>query len=281
MLSFTLLLLLGSVPAEETGALAAKHFAAGEAAFKRADYTAAALAFERAYGLAPRAAALLNAAEAWEKSGMRAKAYADCRRALSTEGILEAEAAEAERRMARFRPKIGLVEVSGPAGVESDVDAGGDRQALPTVFVVEPGQRAIILYAQSGGRLEERVITVAAGATVQVAFEVPATPDPLPEVPPPTALAPPVPSPETEPAAPVVGQGPPLLSWVACGGAGVGLIAAGIFGALSLDAKAAYESAPSRERADAFFDRRTGANVCIGLAVAAAVSGAALWWFDD
>lgn len=279
MLSITLLLLVSSVPADDTGALAAKHFAAGEAAFKRADYTAAALAFERAYGLAPRAAALLNAAEAWEKSGMRAKAYADCRRALSTEGILEAEAAEAERRMARFRPKIGLVEVSGPAGVESDVDAGGDRQALPTVFVVEPGQRAIILYAQSGGRLEERVITVAAGATVQVAFEVPAAPDPLPELPPPTALAPPVSPPE--PPVPAVGQGPPLLSWVAFGGAGVGLVAAGIFGALSLDAKVAYEAAPTRERADAFFDRRTGANVCIGLAVAAAVSGAALWWLDD
>jgi len=280
MLPFALLLLLSSGPADETGSLAAKHFAAGEAAFKRADYTAAALAFERAYGLAPRAAALLNAAEAWEKSGMRAKAYSDCRRALLTTGISETEAAEPERRMARFRPKIGLVEVSGPTGVESDVDAGGDRQSLPTVFVVEPGQRAIILYAASGGRLEERVITVPAGATVQVAFEVAPPPDPLPpEVPPPRALVPPVPTPQ--PAAAAVGQGPPLLSWVAFGGAGVALGAAGIFGALSLDAKAAYESAPTRARADAFFDRRTGANVCIGLAVGAAVAGAALWWFDD
>lgn len=279
MLSFALLLLLSSGPSDETGALAAKHFAAGEAAFKRADYTAAALAFERAYGLAPRAAALLNAAEAWERSGMRAKAYSDCRRALLTTGILETEAAEAERRMARFRPKIGLVEVSGPAGVESDVDAGGDRQSLPTVFVVEPGQRAIILYATDGGRLEERVITVPAGVTVQVAFEVAPPSDPPPEVPPPSALAQPAPTPEA--AAAAVGQGPPLLSWVAFGGAGVALGAAGIFGALSLDAKAAYESAPTRARADAFFDRRTGANVCIGLAVAAAVSGAALWWFDD
>jgi uncharacterized protein HemY len=58
----------------EDKARAAKLFRDGEAAFRRHQYDKAGEAFEEANSIAPHAAALFNAARAWEKAGMLVRA---------------------------------------------------------------------------------------------------------------------------------------------------------------------------------------------------------------
>jgi hypothetical protein len=62
---------------------------------------------------------------------------------------------------------------------------------------------------------------------------------------------------------------------------GAALVAASVFGGLTLSAKSAYDGAPSQDRADLFYARRLTTNLLFVLAAVAAATGAVLWWIGE
>jgi len=263
-----LLLMLVASP-DDVARLAAKHFGEGEAAFARGDFTAAALAFERAYGVAPRAAALLNAAEAWESAGQRAEAVNDCERALETPGVEPRQADEARRRIARLEPRVARLEAIGPEGWSIEIDGGGGRRSLPALVAVDPGRRAIAVYGAEGQRSEQRVMVFAAGERSKLALVGPAE-----VTTPPVIKAEPI----VEPVVLEPALGPPTAAWIAFGTGSAALVASAILGGLTVDARSSYDAAPTQAAADAFYDRRLGTNIALGAAVTGAAAGVVLWW---
>jgi tetratricopeptide (TPR) repeat protein len=275
MIPLPLLFVLAAAPAEP-GELAARHFKQGEAAFARGDYTAAALAFERAYGLEPHASSLLNAAEAWERAGRRGRAIENCERVAGAPGTDAPQRQEAARRVARLQPKVARLSVEGPEGWTIEVD-GEERRRLPVGVAVDPGSRSIVAFDETGARRDQRILDLSAGQRSALVFDLgPAAPPPAAE-PPPLAEPPPIAAPLPSDLDAVSG-GPPAASWIAFAVAGAALGATVVFGALTLDAKASYEEGPSGARADAFFDRRLGANLAGGVMLTSAAAGALLWW---
>ncbi|MFO0725548.1 MAG: hypothetical protein U1E65_17325 [Myxococcota bacterium] len=270
-----LLLIAMLVAAPDPSArLAAQHFEAAEAAFARGDYSGAALAFESAAALLPHAATLLNAAEAWERAGQRAKAVAVCTRVLAMEELTPAQREEARRRIQRLEPKVGRLAVEGDEDQTVEIDGDGEHRRIPGLFVLEPGEHAVQVLEADGDKREQRVVRVSAGKSSRLDLRSDKPPLELePSAQGPTSAAEPlvVAPPET---------GPPVATWVAFGVGGAALLSTAILGGLTLGAQSSYNAAPSQAAADAFFARRTGANVSLGIALVACTVGGILWAVD-
>src|SRR5262249_47150270 len=73
---------------DEDRTLAMARFRAASEAYGRGEYAAAARAFEESYRLVPRAAAVYNAARAWQAAGERARAADDYEAALKRTDLL-------------------------------------------------------------------------------------------------------------------------------------------------------------------------------------------------
>ena len=155
---------------------ASEFFRAGEAAYGRADFAAAARAFEEAHRRAPHAATLYNAGLAWELASDAPRASDDYDAALKLGGLDGRQAADAGARLAALEKNLGRVAIVAPAGNAVSV-AHVERAAIPVLVHVRPGSYEVTL-ARPSGRTDVVPVTVAAGARTEVAFDADLAPLP-------------------------------------------------------------------------------------------------------
>jgi len=281
-------------PADDARARAAESFREAQAAFARRDFAAAAAAFEAAADFAPHPAALLSASEAWERAGEPARAADDCDRARSLPVAAEASAADhvdyardARQCIERLRPRVALIDVVGAAAAVARVD-DGPQSVLPLRAWVRPGHHVVVTTDLATSRARRDEVDVAAGEEGRIDVLAPprargpaAASAPSPS----SALAPapssvPAPASASAPALDRTAASPrtfPSASWVSFGVAVPSAIAYGVFAALTVSAKSAYDAGPSEDTKNTFYRDRAIADVTFGVALAAAATGVVLW----
>lgn len=277
-----LLLTLGGPGWAQTKNEAASAFARGQALHAKGDYASAIAAFERAYQLKPHHAVLCSIALCYEQMNRFVEAAAQYRRCLSEGAERSAKAASVKQALKAVEGKINYVEVKSPgAGGTIYVD-GVSHGAAPRRIPLDPG-RHVFEVRRDGATTATATLRVVAGEERTLTL----TPTgPVAVKPPPVAITPPPPS--TPPAAhePVVEQRArrrlsPAWFWtsvgltVALGGA------AAVMGGLTYKTASDYDRTPTKEGYDSFVSRRLATNVLAGLALAAAGTGTALFFFTD
>jgi tetratricopeptide (TPR) repeat protein len=169
---FAIFLLLLFVPrlalaAEPDLPRAAALFDAGNAAFERKDYRAAAQAYEEANRYAPRPGALYNAAVAWELAGQRGRA-ADT--LLSIQGSFSgAEATEVKQRLAALEKQLATLTLKANGDATATIDSG-QAIALPATVHLEPARHTIAITCKAQPGSHELVLDVARGERVAKEF---------------------------------------------------------------------------------------------------------------
>jgi len=245
--------------ADETApvqARAARVFADGERAFSAGDYARAAELFEEAYALRPHPASLANAAKARRTMGDLATAANHYQR-LAVEASSAADVSEAKAALASLSPMLGRITVKArDKSGASSVSIDGKMSDAESTFVA-PGTHTVEV---AGAK---RVVRVAEGETVVVAFDDPPSALPAREPPrvTPTTAAPVEPSPRKE------GPISPLVTMIA---AGLTLASAGVAtwsGIDTLNERDAWDARPSNETLDAGLDKQRRTNILIGVTI--------------
>jgi hypothetical protein len=250
---------------DDTHKRAAESFQQAEAAFRRREFAAAAASFEQAAEFETHPAALVNAAEAWELAGDLPHAAAACDGVLALPDVAAEFRADAERRLARLRPRIATLELNGAPPWSVRVDAIVQPVLLPTKRRLAPGSHVLAFVDAVSGEVRKLNVELAPGEVRTV------------EVPPQIVVGP-LSSPA--PVAPAT-TGPPAASWMAFGTALVAGGFAGAFGVRTLAAQGDFEESPSHETRDAFYRERTVTNVACAVAIAAALVGGVIWLTAD
>ncbi len=275
-------------PDADSRARAAESFREAQAAFERREFAAAAASFEAAAGFAPHPAALLSAADAWDRAGEPARAADDCDRARALAAGADAASADhvdyardAAQCLARLQPRVGLLDVRGAGAAAARIDDGAP-QVLPLRAWVRPGRHVITLVDLASSRSRREDVEVRPGEQRTIDLSAPAAPSPAAPPPAPAAsiasLPAPSPSELPPPAAGHGGRRVPASAWIAFGVAAPAAIVYGIYAGLTVQAKGAYDSAPSAPARDTFYRDRTVADVAFTVGVAAIAAGLVLWW---
>jgi hypothetical protein len=222
----------GTAPSsDDNRRVAHERYDQGKAAFAAGDYLLAARLFLETYHLAPHHDPLWNAARAYELAGERVRAANLYTLYLE---VAPGDARDRDRATALRKDLasvLGRIDVLGNA---AGTTVDGEPAALSTVYVA-PGDH--LVRGSVSGREVERTVTLAAGATLSVALALP------PELP--ALVVPPVDAP---PRADSARHGRPLPTTVFYVGAGLTAIGVGLTiasGVDTLNAKAAYDHAPS------------------------------------
>jgi hypothetical protein len=265
-------------PVAEARVEAARRFRGAREAFVRGDFAAAAGGFESAAQLAPHPATFLDAAESWERAAEPVKSASACDAVLATPHLEAKYRDAADSILRRVGPRVATLDLSGPASLDVRVD--GVEVSLPARRRLAPGSHEIVVVDGDARSIEP--LSLAAGSTSSVALRRPEPPvvrassprdEGAPVAPRETrrdAISE-APTPATE------RRGPPTLTWVAFGAAGVSAGVAGYFGVGAIQGKRAYEADPTVDRRDAFYRDRTATNVALATAVGLALAGTVIW----
>jgi hypothetical protein len=259
----------GAAPTRDDQRRAAESFRQAEAAFGRKEYAAAAAAFEQAGRFVPHPKAFLNAAEAWDLAGEPVRSAEACARALELPVEDNALHVEARTRLEALFPRIARIEIAGAGRLRARID-GGEEIAPPAARYVSSGKHRVDVVDPEDGSVRTLEVDARAGATERLDLSPKAAP--IPEGP--KDVAPPTtpPAPERPPV--------PVGTWVSFGVAGAAATAMAVMGGLTLDAQSRFNDEPTREHADTFNAYRLSTNVLIGVAGAAALTGAIIWIID-
>lgn len=258
----------GSEAAAEQGSKgggdAARFFEAADRAYREGRYVDAARAFEEAARIKPHPAPVINAADAWEKAGEYAMAARAFQRVLDMKNASEQDRVDAVDRLARLRPRLGIIELVGDETMRARVDDeefhGGQR-----VYVF-PGEHSVALVDVDGSKT--RALDIKAGTVRSVRLD---------------ALAPSV--------KPGGGSGgsasgsagvdvgttggggirPPTI--VAYSVAALGLAGTIYFGLQVNSAESDYDANPNQDDFDRFEQNKMLTNISLGLGVVAAGVG--------
>jgi tetratricopeptide (TPR) repeat protein len=221
--------------------VAAETFRAGEAAYARGDYEPAARAFEVSNRLSPHPSALYNAGLAWEAAAKPERAADAFAAAIATHALTDAQAKDAEQRMAVLAERVGRVRIEAPTGATVSL-AHADRVATPVSVHVTPGKHSAELQF-ADGHSETRDVEVTAGAVATLRFEA--------------REPPPVAPPADDPPVTTTGSdGLAIAGWILAGsGLAAGAAAIGV-GVAALNARDTFEASGNTD-ADAHDEAAT------------------------
>ena len=231
----------------DTAVEARLQFNQGTLAYKDKKFVEAALHFEAAAAQRPHAVTLYTAALAWEQANKPERAADDFVRALEVPGLSAQQATNARDRVAALEKTLGTALVVGPEGTRAQLE-GQTEVAIPARLHGVPGMHKLLVRAP-GRPVERRDVTLEVGQFTRVEVEeaaLPADKPPKPE--PPPVRCEPTPVVPVEPPAPF-----PLKKALGLGALGVGvatLAAGAVLGTQALDAKDAYDAAPTRASLD-------------------------------
>jgi len=119
---------------------AAQAFSTGAAAYERGDFLGAARAFDEANAIAPAAAAVYNAARAWQDAGDGPRAADRYATFLDSAPPDVPERARARRELARLRRELVIVRIEGPPDAIVTMDHV-DGATVPLRTHLRPGLR--------------------------------------------------------------------------------------------------------------------------------------------
>jgi hypothetical protein len=163
--------LVASQPAqaEDPKARASQLFHEASSAYDHGQFATAARGFEESDRLAPRGAALYNAALAWEAAGDPARAAENYERAIARADLSVQQTAGARQQLTALSRKLGALDVRAPAEVR--VAVGVMEGAGPHAhFYVEPGRHDVRI-TWPDGKTETRTLDVSAGASEMVTVD--------------------------------------------------------------------------------------------------------------
>jgi hypothetical protein len=156
--------------ADEDPTTAAAMFKAASAAFSRGEYRAAATAFEEADRRAPRAAAIYNAALAWDEAHENARAADDYALALERKDIAAASASRARERLTILAKSLVVAEVVAPGAT---IAIGHARRPAPTKVYLAPGEYTVTAIWPDGHQ-DSKKVSLESSQTI--AFDPPPPP---------------------------------------------------------------------------------------------------------
>jgi hypothetical protein len=239
-------------PPPDAAAEARLQFNQGTQAYKEKRFVEAALHFEAAAAQRPHAVTLYTAALAWEQANKPERAADDFVRALDVPGLSPQQATSARDRVATLEKTLGTALVVGPEGFRVQLE-GQTEVAVPARLHGAPGVHKLIVRAP-GRPVERRDVTLDVGEFTRVELEESAPSEkPTVRVEPPKKCEP-APAPPPAPPAPAAF---PLKKALGLGALGLGVATLGagaVLGTQALDAKDAYDAAPTR----ATFDHAQG-----------------------
>ncbi len=251
----------------DPAAEARRQYALGKTAYDAGRYTEAALAWEAASAIKPHGATLYGAGLAWERANRPERAADDFARARDVPGLTPDQAADIKTRLDTLERSLGTLLVLGPAGWRVQVDANTEV-VVPARLHGAPGVHVLLVHPP-GQAITRQDVSFEPGPpkTVDVtpaeAPPPPAVSAPPPEPAPPVHAAPAAPPP---PAAkkPPVEHGLDVRRAIGFGVAGMGLATVGagvVLGLQALDARDAYDAAPTRTAFDHAQSLQTWTNV--------------------
>jgi hypothetical protein len=236
----------GQEPPPDAAVEARLQYNQGTQAYKEKKFVEAALHFEAAAAQRPHAVTLYTAALAWEQANKPERAADDFVRALEVPGLSAQQATNARDRVAGLEKTLGTALVVGPEGIRVQLE-GQTEVAIPARLHGVPGVHKLLVRA-AGRPVERRDVTLEVGQFTRVEVDEPTAPTEKPQVkiepaarcePTVAAPTPPPPSPAPFPLKMALGLG--------ALGLGVATLAAGaVLGTQALDAKDAYDAAPTR-----------------------------------
>lgn len=161
--------------------VAAKHFQRGVALYNETDYRAALVEFRRAYEVAPNAAVLYNLGQTYYQLQNYAASLLTFERYLTESGDKASHRSEVEDSLEILRARVGKLQISATLeGCEVTIDDEViGKTPLPEPVLVSIGRRKVVSMCESRAP-ESRMVEVAAGDTVKVAFILNVA-DPAPE----------------------------------------------------------------------------------------------------
>jgi hypothetical protein len=243
----------------DPAAEARQQFNLGTAAFKDKKFVEAALHFEAAAAQRAHAVTLYTAALAWEQANKPERACDDFVRALEVAGLTAQQAANARDRVAALEKSLGAVVVMAPEGWRVQLE-GLTEVVAPARLHGSPGMHKLLVRAP-GKPVESHEVTLAAGQLTHLELEEGS--DAKAGLGPSSAPGPEQPSGDAgahpqRGAATQDGPAPAAASasWrkpagFAAIGLGVATLGAGILlGTQALDAKDAYDAAPTQTAYD-------------------------------
>jgi tetratricopeptide (TPR) repeat protein len=162
---------------EEEGAReAAKHFQIGVTLYADADYRAALVEFQRAYGLAPNVAVLYNVGEAEYQLQDYASALITFERYAAMTPANDGRRSEVEQTLAVLRSRVGYLSVvTDPPGAEVSIDDQPiGKTPIEQPVAVSIGRRKVTA-AIIGHRTVAKMIDVSAEDSLTLTLQLPVT----------------------------------------------------------------------------------------------------------
>ncbi len=267
-------------PDKATQGKARAAFALGNEKMEAGEFDAAAAAFKEANELIPAALAQYKYALALDKAGKPKEALEAYKALLA--GELPEKMAEqkiaAEKRVAELteglKPKTGVVKLtSNPPGATVVVDGERSLDVTPTTLTLKPGVHHVEV-TMAGHEAVKKDVEVAAGASVELAIDLPAAAPPPPVA---SSSAPPPPPPPPPPATTEpTGPKSKTPAYVTIGVAGGAAIVGTFFGVKALSAKSDFKDHPTQDAADRTQKNALIADVAFGVALTLGVTGTVL-----
>lgn len=246
----------------DTRAQAARLFKAAAGDFAANRYDVAAREFEASHRLVPRAAAIYDAARAWDASGTVDRAADDYEEALEHTDLHGPDADDARHRLAQIRPTVALVSLQAPP--DAHVWIGHVAGALGSVRThLVPGD--YVARAERPGDLPwSQTFHATAGADLSIAVTF--VPEPAPQ------------QPESPQAAGARRPRDRTWQWIALGVAAAGAIASGALYAVTIHARDQYDASndTSSHLHDVAVGWRTATYAAYGVTALAAAAGVTL-----
>jgi VCBS repeat-containing protein len=233
---------------------------AGTRAFGQGRFVEAALEFEAAAAEKPNAIALSTAALSWERANVLDRAADDYARTVATPGVAVEQATVARQRLASLEGVLGTLSLTAPDGWRVELDANTEVATTATLHGTA-GMHTLIVRPRDG--TSQRIpVTLRSGTRTTIAL--------------PTAVASPLAT------APPPSRGMELrrgTGLVVLGAAGTALLASSLLGIEALEARDAYQAAPSQATFDHASHLQTWTNVgfVAGGCLLVAGLGLALW----
>jgi hypothetical protein len=241
-------------------ARARERYDGGTRAFGQGRFVEAALEFEAAAAEKPSAVALYTAALSWERAGVSDRAADDYARTVALSGLPAEQAAAARDRLAALERVLGTLSVTSPEGWRVQLDANTEV-AAPATLHGAPGLHTLGVHP-TDRPAEQSTVVLQAGVTTVLSLPVAGG-----------SLA-----------AQSAGASHEVdlrrgLGLVLVGAAGAALLAGGLLGVEALEARDAYDGAPTQATLDHASHLQTWTNVAFiaGGCVMAAGLALVLW----
>lgn len=239
--------------------------ASARAAFRKKNYAEAAESFAAAFKLDPKGNTKFNEAQAWRKAGQDGPAADAFEEAVSFGGLGDRLKGRATEALEELRGELGRLVVKEPVGAQVTV-AHAELRVIPARIHLEPGEYDVVVRFEDG-RTDTQTVTMVAGETRDLIFEVPLDPAPKPD---------PIGKGTSTEGGPNTGL--VVAGWT-CVGLGAGaLIAMGALGGLTLSKVSQYDDTGNTD--PELFDEatmlKTTTNVLLGVGGGLAAVGVTL-----